>query len=207
MAVDRRSRQLHSRVRDEHRVRFAQPWRLAACSRPSPLRCSRASPSKTYRRASATACSGGSSRPRPSRAGIFARTTSSRTRRAISGSFRSCSARPRRGASTSASDPIRTSPTSSRCMPKIAFIFDIRRQNMLTHLMYKALIEQSTDRADFLSRLFSRPRPPHLDTASAPESLFVAFQLVPPDSAAYPEEHRVHPRPALQEARFRALGR
>jgi hypothetical protein len=69
--------------------------------------------------------------------------------------------------------------------PKIAFIFDIRRQNMLTHLMYKALLEQSTDRADFLSRLFSRPRPPHLDTLSAPESLFVAYQLVPPDSAAY----------------------
>ena len=69
--------------------------------------------------------------------------------------------------------------------PKIAFIFDIRRQNMLTHLMYKALIEQSTDRADFLSRLFSRPRPPHLDTLTAPESLFVAYQLVPPDSAAY----------------------
>jgi hypothetical protein len=69
--------------------------------------------------------------------------------------------------------------------PKIAFIFDIRRQNMLTHLMYKALLEQSADRADFLSRLFSRPRPPHLDTSSAPESLFVAYQLVPPDSAAY----------------------
>jgi hypothetical protein len=69
--------------------------------------------------------------------------------------------------------------------PKMAFIFDIRRQNMLTHLMYKVLFEQSTDRADFLSRLFSRPRPPHLDTATAPESLFVAYQLVPPDSAAY----------------------
>jgi hypothetical protein len=69
--------------------------------------------------------------------------------------------------------------------PKMAFIFDIRRQNMLTHLMYKALFEQSTDRADFLSRLFSRPRPPHLDTLTAPESLFVAYQLVPPDSAAY----------------------
>ena len=69
--------------------------------------------------------------------------------------------------------------------PKIAFIFDIRRQNMLTHLMYKALIEQSADRADFLSRLFSRPRPAHLDTLTAPESMFVAFQLVPPDSAAY----------------------
>src|SRR5215212_3888557 len=42
--------------------------------------------------------------------------------------------------------------------PKIAFIFDIRRQNMLTHLMYKALLETSSDRADFISRLFSRAR-------------------------------------------------
>src|SRR5207245_9343121 len=35
--------------------------------------------------------------------------------------------------------------------PKIAFIVDIRRQNMIQHLMYKALIELSSDRADFLS--------------------------------------------------------
>src|SRR6185295_14679258 len=52
--------------------------------------------------------------------------------------------------------------------PKIAFIFDIRRQNMLTHLMYKAIIEASSDRADFASRLFSRPRPPGVDTSSTP---------------------------------------
>src|SRR5215831_1930465 len=32
--------------------------------------------------------------------------------------------------------------------PKLAIIFDIRRQNMLQHLMYKALIEMSSDRAD-----------------------------------------------------------
>src|SRR6185295_6888209 len=43
--------------------------------------------------------------------------------------------------------------------PKIAFIFDIRRQNLIEHLLYKALMELSSDRADFLSRLFSRPRP------------------------------------------------
>ena len=43
--------------------------------------------------------------------------------------------------------------------PKIAFIVDIRRQNMLHHLLYKSLIELSPDRAEFLSRLFSRPRP------------------------------------------------
>jgi hypothetical protein len=47
--------------------------------------------------------------------------------------------------------------------PKLAFIIDIRRQNMLQHLMYKALIEVSNDRAEFLSRLFSRARPDGLD--------------------------------------------
>src|SRR5690242_8765616 len=35
--------------------------------------------------------------------------------------------------------------------PKIAFIVDIRRQNMLEHLMYKALIEMSADRVEFRS--------------------------------------------------------
>jgi hypothetical protein len=41
--------------------------------------------------------------------------------------------------------------------PKMAFVVDIRRQNMIEHLMYKALFELSEDRVDFLSRLFSRP--------------------------------------------------
>lgn len=67
--------------------------------------------------------------------------------------------------------------------PRIAFVFDIRRQNMLTHLMYKALIEQSADRADFLSRLFARPRPPGLDTSASAAALFAAYQAVPPESA------------------------
>lgn len=69
--------------------------------------------------------------------------------------------------------------------PKIAFIFDIRRQNMLAHLMYKALIEQSADRADFVSRLFSRPRPAGIDTASRSDAIFLAFQSVPPDSLLF----------------------
>jgi hypothetical protein len=69
--------------------------------------------------------------------------------------------------------------------PRIAFIFDIRRQNLLTHLMYKALIEQSANRADFVSHLFSRPRPPGLDSASTAEAIFTAFAAVPPDSASY----------------------
>ena len=62
--------------------------------------------------------------------------------------------------------------------PKIAFIFDIRRQNMLQHLMYKALIEISTDRADFLSRLFSRERPADVGPGSSVQELFRAYDVV-----------------------------
>jgi hypothetical protein len=67
--------------------------------------------------------------------------------------------------------------------PKMAFIVDIRRQNMLLHLMYKALIELSTDRIDFLSRLFSRPRPEGLTADSPLQALFDAFETVTGDEA------------------------
>src|SRR5712691_769721 len=53
--------------------------------------------------------------------------------------------------------------------PAIAFIVDIRRQNMLLHLMYKGLLEQSSNRAEFLSRLFSRAQPAGLSPDSSPE--------------------------------------
>jgi hypothetical protein len=69
--------------------------------------------------------------------------------------------------------------------PKIAFIVDIRRQNLLQHLMYKAIIEMSADRADFLSLLFSRPRPPGIDSASSPEELFRAYDDIDPDAALF----------------------
>src|SRR5215467_2264909 len=69
--------------------------------------------------------------------------------------------------------------------PKIAFIVDIRRGNMIEHLMYKALLETSADRADFLSKLFSRPRPAGLDTASTVERLFTAYDSSRADSALY----------------------
>ena len=69
--------------------------------------------------------------------------------------------------------------------PKIAFIVDIRRQNMLHHLLYKALIEMSPERADFLSRLFSRPRPQGVDASAGPAALFQAFANAAPDSAMF----------------------
>src|SRR5437660_9171313 len=69
--------------------------------------------------------------------------------------------------------------------PRIAFIVDIRRQNMLEHLMYKALIELSEDRGDFLSKLFSRKRPESIDARSTPEELFEAFRDIRPDRDAF----------------------
>jgi hypothetical protein len=69
--------------------------------------------------------------------------------------------------------------------PKMAIIFDIRRGNMIVHLMYKALFEMSNDRADFLSKLFSRPRRAGLDTASTVEALFQAYIAAEPDSQLY----------------------
>jgi hypothetical protein len=69
--------------------------------------------------------------------------------------------------------------------PRIAFIVDIRRQNMLHHLLYKALIEMSADRAEFLSRLFSRPRPAGLDVDAGAPALFQAYLSVASDSALF----------------------
>jgi hypothetical protein len=51
--------------------------------------------------------------------------------------------------------------------PKMVFITDIRRGNLWTQLMYKALFEMSADRADFVGRLFTKPRPQGL-TAQSP---------------------------------------
>jgi hypothetical protein len=39
----------------------------------------------------------------------------------------------------------------------MAFIVDIRRENMVEMLMYKALFEMAPSRAEFLSKFFSRP--------------------------------------------------
>src|SRR6185503_12226092 len=69
--------------------------------------------------------------------------------------------------------------------PRIAFIVDIRRAALLQHLMYKALFEMSHDRADFLSLLFSRPRPAGLSDSVSSASLLDAFALQTGDSATY----------------------
>src|SRR5262245_27313857 len=62
---------------------------------------------------------------------------------------------------------------------KMGFIIDIRRQNMLTILLHKALFELSPDRADFVAKLFSRRRPAGLDTTTSAKALMTAFAAAP----------------------------
>ena len=56
--------------------------------------------------------------------------------------------------------------------PTLAIITDIRRQNMLEHLLYKALFDLSATRIEYLARLFSRDTPRVTDVrAPLPELL------------------------------------
>jgi hypothetical protein len=74
--------------------------------------------------------------------------------------------------------------------PKLAFIVDIRRGNFDLHLMYKALFELSADRAEFVSRLFSRPRPDGLTAKSSAEEIFRAFAAVEATDTLYSRNMR-----------------
>lgn len=69
--------------------------------------------------------------------------------------------------------------------PKLAFVIDIRRQNMIEQLLYKAFIEASSNRADFLSRLFARKRPSELLNDATVEALFAAYADVMPSEALF----------------------
>src|SRR4051812_3284985 len=71
--------------------------------------------------------------------------------------------------------------------PSIAFIVDIRHQNAMQHLMYKALIETSATRAEFLARLFARAPLSGVDSSSSAGQLFEALARQPADSARYRE--------------------
>jgi hypothetical protein len=74
--------------------------------------------------------------------------------------------------------------------PGMAFIPDVRRGNMLVHLMYKALFELSPSRGAFLSRLFSRAAPPGLAADATVDALMTAFLAAPPDRALYQANYR-----------------
>src|SRR6476620_632316 len=71
--------------------------------------------------------------------------------------------------------------------PQIAFIIDIRRQNLIEHLLYKAVFELSSNRGEFLSKLFARQPLAPLGQGAPVEELFAAFAAAPPDPAVHRE--------------------
>jgi hypothetical protein len=77
----------------------------------------------------------------------------------------------------------------AKIRPRIAFIVDIRRQAMIQHLMYKAIFQLSPTRADFLSRLLSRPMPAEkAPGANAPlDEILTFFANTPADDKTYAE--------------------
>jgi hypothetical protein len=62
--------------------------------------------------------------------------------------------------------------------PAMAFICDIRRQAVMQHLMFKAMFELSKDRADFISILFSKPRPDGIDSTTPIQQIWRAYAQV-----------------------------
>ena len=72
--------------------------------------------------------------------------------------------------------------------PRLAVIFDIRRGNLDLQLMYKAVFELAADRAEFVSILFAKPRPPGLGPASTAAQIFAAFASSETSPALY-EKH------------------
>ena len=71
--------------------------------------------------------------------------------------------------------------------PKMVFLVDVRRGNFDLQLMYKAVFELSSDRADFVSKLFSRKRPDGLTRNASAMDIFTAYRGTEPSEAIYKE--------------------
>ena len=70
--------------------------------------------------------------------------------------------------------------------PTVAFMIDIRRDNMLMHLMFKALFERSQNRFEYLARWTGRVVPPDARSRSgaAIEQILAAIDSLPPDETS-----------------------
>jgi hypothetical protein len=85
----------------------------------------------------------------------------------------------------------------ARLEPSLAFIVDIRQETRNLHLMYKALFEISADRAEFVTRLFSRARPVGAAGVTsahrhAPiEDLFAGISTINPSPELYEETRQL----------------
>lgn len=70
--------------------------------------------------------------------------------------------------------------------PSIAFMLDIRRDNMLEHLLFKSLFALSRNRLEYLCLLFGKPFPPDVDrwTSRSITAILDYIQRTPTESTA-----------------------
>lgn len=87
----------------------------------------------------------------------------------------------------------------SALRPRIAFIVDVRRQNLLEHLLYKALFELSADRASFLSRLLGRAPSAAVPREAPVTELMAAYTEAPANRTVF--------RKAVEEVRNQLIRR
>ena len=118
----------------------------------------------------------------------------------------SSSRRWHRPAPMSASGRSRTSPTSLPSSRRTSFILDIRHGNLDLHLLYKAFFEMSADRADFVSRLFARPRPAGLTASSSAAEIFAAYSRVVAEQGSVRSHARGGVHASDATARLRPVG-
>jgi hypothetical protein len=91
--------------------------------------------------------------------------------------------------------------------PKMVFITDVRRGNLHMHLMYKALFELSADRAEFVSRLFSKRRPEGVTAKSTATEVINAFWDVPTSAESVYKENLKAIEDHLTKTRGLPLGK
>lgn len=75
--------------------------------------------------------------------------------------------------------------------PKVAFILDIRRQNLIEQLLYKAIFEEASSRAHFLALLVGRPHEPSGDPGAQAsiDQVIAHAEKLRPDAALFAASH------------------
>ncbi len=75
--------------------------------------------------------------------------------------------------------------------PEVAVLVDIRRDNMLLHLLLKAMFEVSRNRMEFLCLLYGRPAPEVLSrwNDAGLEDILTYLDITPRDTAGYARSH------------------
>ncbi len=74
----------------------------------------------------------------------------------------------------------------ARTRPLLAFLMDVRRDNLLQHLLFKALFDAATTRADYLALWLGRPAPPAANRWAdrTVQALVAYFDTTPATSAS-----------------------